>query len=230
MFRRTAVGRVPAAHGFGKITGMSDRSIVVFDLGGVLVDWNPRYLYRKLFRGDDDAMEHFLAHVCTSEWNSLQDAGRSFAEGTALLKSEYPEHAELIDAWFGRHHEMVAGAISGTVQILAELRAKGVPLYALSNWSLETFPSAQRRFEFLHWFRGTLLSGRVGLIKPDPRIFELFFETFRIDPAQTIYVDDMPANVEAASALGMHGIRFVNAPALRKELVSLGCLPELSEV
>lgn len=209
---------------------MPQRSIVVFDLGGVLVDWNPRYLYRKLFGGDEEAMEHFLSNICTSEWNSQQDAGRSFAEATALLKDRHPDHAEHIDAWFGRHPEMVAGPISGTVDILQELRSRNVPLYALSNWSAETFPSAQKRFEFLQWFRGTLLSGTVRLIKPDPRIFELFFETFDIDPEQAIYVDDMPANVEAATALGMHGIRFNGAPALRDELITLGHLPHASDI
>lgn len=201
---------------------MADRSIAVFDLGGVLVDWNPRYLYRKLFGGDDAAMEHFLANICTSEWNLQQDAGRSFAEGCALLKSQHPNYAEFIDAWFGRHHEMVAGPISGTVEILAALREREVPLYALSNWSAETFPAARRRFDFLQWFRGILLSGEVRLIKPDRRIFQLFLDTFGIDAAQAIYVDDLLPNVEAARTLGMHGILFTDPAQLRQELAKIG--------
>ncbi len=201
---------------------MADRSIAVFDLGGVLVDWNPRYLYRKLFGGDDAAMEHFLANICTSEWNLQQDAGRSFAEGCALLKSQHPNYAEFIDAWFGRHHEMVAGPISGTVEILAALRAREVPLYALSNWSAETFPAARRRFDFLQWFRGILLSGEVRLIKPDRRIFQLFLDTFGIDAARAIYVDDLLPNVEAARTLGMHGILFTDPAQLRQELAKIG--------
>jgi 2-haloacid dehalogenase len=204
---------------------VSSRSIAVFDLGGVLVDWNPRYLYRKLFAGDDGAMEHFLATVCTSSWNSQQDAGRSFAEGCAALRLQYPHHAEHIDAWFLRHEEMLAGHIPGTVEILAELRAGQVPLYALSNWSAETFPSARKRFDFLKWFRGILLSGEVRLIKPDLRIFELFLQTFDIDPAQAIYIDDSQPNVEAAASLGMHGIVFTDPSALRSELMTRGLLP-----
>ncbi len=202
----------------------TNRSIAVFDLGGVLVDWNPRYLYRNLFGGDDAAMEHFLANVCTPSWNSQQDAGRSFAEGCAMLRSKHPNHADLIDAWFERHGEMLAGPISGTVKILDELRADKVPLYALSNWSAETFPTARRRFDFLQWFQGILLSGEVRLIKPDPRIYELFLQRFDVDPAQAVYIDDIPANVEAAISAGMHGIVFRNADQLRADLASLGLM------
>src|SRR5258708_26052762 len=117
---------------------MSHRSVAVFDLGGVLINWNPRFLYRKLFNGDDAAMEHFLATVCTASWNGQQDAGRPFSEACASLKLEHPSHAALIDAWIQRQEEMVSGPILGTVGILGELRARGVPLYALSNWSAET--------------------------------------------------------------------------------------------
>lgn len=202
----------------------ANRSIAVFDLGGVLIDWNPRYLYRKLFRGDEAAMEHFLANICTSAWNSQQDAGRSFAEANALLKKEHPSHSEMIDAWFARHPEMVGGPIPGSVEILAELRTNEVPLYALSNWSAETFPNAQRRFDFLQWFCGILLSGEVRLIKPDLRIFRLFLETFSIDPQQAVYVDDLLPNVEAARAIGMTGILFKDPASLREELVNLGLL------
>jgi 2-haloacid dehalogenase len=203
---------------------MPNRSIAVFDLGGVLIDWNPRYLYRKLFAGDDAAMEHFLANICTPGWNSQQDGGRSFAEACAALKLEHPSYAELIDAWPDRHGEMLAGAIPGAVELLAELRDRGVPLYALSNWSAETFPTAQGRFEFLQWFRGILLSGKVRLNKPDPRIFRILFERFGIDPNQAVYIDDLASNVEAAKVLGMHGILFTDAAAVRDELLTVGLL------
>jgi 2-haloacid dehalogenase len=202
------------------------RSVAVFDLGGVLIDWNPRYLYRRLFGGDDAAMEHFLETVCTAEWNDQQDAGRTFAEACSLLKLAHPDHAKMIDAWIERYEEMLGGAISGTVEILAELRARGVPLYALTNWSSETYPAAVRRFEFMKWFRGVLVSGDVKLLKPDARIFELFLERFAIDPAHAVYVDDRRANVEAAIALGMHGIVFTDPPALRRELVKVGLIPD----
>jgi 2-haloacid dehalogenase len=169
-------------------------------------------------------MEHFLANVCTSSWNAQQDAGRPFAEACSILKSEHPGHDELIDAWFQRQPEMVSGPIQGTVDILAELRARKIPLYALSNWSAETFPISLKRFEFLRWFDGTLLSGEVRLIKPDPRIFKLFFETHAVDPADAVYIDDTKPNVETAKALGMHGILFTDPSALRSELIELGLL------
>jgi 2-haloacid dehalogenase len=197
-------------------------SVAVFDLGGVLIDWNPRYLYRKLFDGDDQAMEHFLDTVCTSSWNAQQDAGRTLAKACAALRSLHPDKSHLIDAWRHRYDEMLGGPIHGTVDLLTELRSRGVPLYALSNWSTETYPTALKRFDFLQWFRGVLLSGEARLLKPDPRFYELFFQTFSINPSHAIYIDDLQSNVETATNLGMHGILFTDPPALRKELESLG--------
>jgi 2-haloacid dehalogenase len=190
---------------------MAECSIAVFDLGGVLIDWNPRYLYRKLFDEETEAMEEFLATVCTQSWNEQQDAGRPFADACASLKLVHPHKAQ-----------MLAGPIFGTVDILTKLNSRRVPLYALSNWSVETFPTALKRFEFLKWFKGVMLSGEVKLLKPDPRIFKLFLETFAIDPALTVYIDDRGPNVEAAMAFGMHGILFTDAAALRTELIGLG--------
>ena len=200
------------------------RRIVIFDLGGVLLDWNPRHLYRKLFAGDEAAMEHFLATVCTHEWNRCQDAGRSFAEGAQLLKVEHPDKAELIDAYATRFDEMIAGPIPGSVEILAELRDRDLPLYGLTNWSAETYPPARERFAFLSWFHGILVSGEVGVIKPDPRIFELLIERFAIDPHSAVYIDDVEANVIAARPFGIHAIHFTTAAALRQELFGLGLL------
>jgi 2-haloacid dehalogenase len=202
-----------------------DRNIVVFDLGGVLIDWDPRHLYRKLFVGDEGAMEHFLANVCTHEWNRGQDAGRSFAEGARLLKAEHPDKAELIDAYGARFDEMMPGPIAGSVDILAELKALGTPLYCLTNFSAETYPPTFERFEFLRWFRGILVSGEVKVIKPDPRIFELLIERFAIDPERAVYIDDVAANVTAARPFGIHAIHFTSPAALREELVALGLLP-----
>jgi 2-haloacid dehalogenase len=200
------------------------RSIVVFDLGGVLLDWNPRHLYRKLFAGDEAAMEHFLATVCTHEWNRCQDAGRSFAEGARLLKAEHPDKADLIDAYGGRFDEMIAGPIAGSVEILAELRDRGILLYGLTNWSAETYPPARERYAFLSWFRGILVSGEVGVIKPDPRIFELLIERFGIASESAVYIDDVAANVDAARSFGIHAIQFTTPAALRQELLRLGLL------
>ena len=198
-------------------------SVAVFDLGGVLIDWNPRHLYRKLFEHEAD-MEHFLENICTTEWNQQQDAGRSFAQACAALKLEHPKDAEMIDAWFERFDEMIAGPITGTVDILSELRERKVSIYALSNWSAETFPFAQRRFEFLQWFRAIFLSAEVRLVKPDPRIFKRFCETFALRPEQIVYIDDLQHNVEAARRIGMHGIRFSDPALLRQELVQFGLL------
>jgi 2-haloacid dehalogenase len=200
------------------------RDIAIFDLGGVLIEWEPRHLYRKLFAGDDAAMEHFLATVCTHEWNRGQDAGRSFAEGTRLLKAEHPDKAALIDAYFARFDEMMPGPIAGSVEILAELRTRGTPLYALTNFSAETYPSAFARFEFLGWFRGIVVSGEVKAIKPDPRIFHALLDEYAIDPRRAVFIDDVPANAQAAAALGIHGIRFTTPEALRAELAALGLL------
>jgi 2-haloacid dehalogenase len=202
----------------------ADRSVVVFDLGGVLIDWDPRHLYRKLFPGDEPAMEHFLANVCTHEWNRCQDAGRSFAEGARLLKLRHPQHAELIDAYGARFNEMMVGPIVGVVEILAELRERGTPLYLLSNFSTETFPPAFERFDFLRWFHGMVISGEVGVIKPDPRIYELMLARFAIDPRRAVYIDDVADNAEAARPFGIHGIHFTTSGALREELVRLALL------
>lgn len=169
-------------------------------------------------------MEDFLTNVCTTGWNLQQDAGRSFAEACAALKLEYPSNSEMIDAWLNRFDEMMAGPIAGTVDILAELRRQRVPVYALSNWSAETFPLARKRFEFLQWFQAIFLSAEVRLVKPDPRIFQRFCETFTLSPEQIIYIDDLQHNVEAAGEIGMHAIRFRDAASLRDQLVQLGLL------
>jgi 2-haloacid dehalogenase len=202
----------------------ADRDIVVFDLGGVLIEWDPRHLYRKLFAGDEAAMEHFLANVCTHEWNRGQDAGRSFAEGARLLKADHPDKAELIDAYCTRFDEMMPGPIAGSVEILGELKERGTALYCLTNFSAETYPPAFERFEFLRWFHGVLVSGQVGLIKPDRRIFELLIERFAIDPERAVYIDDVAANVAGARPFGIHAIHFTTPTALREELVGLGLL------
>jgi 2-haloacid dehalogenase len=203
---------------------MSERRVVIFDFGGVLVDWDPRYLYRKLFAGDDAAMEHFLATVCTSDWNLCQDAGRSFAEATAILAREHPDKRALIEAWGKRFDETMRGAIAGTVEILAALHRVGVPLYGLTNWSAETFPIGRRRFAFFSWFRGIVVSGEEKLVKPDPRLFRLLLERYAIAPESAVFIDDSARNVAAATMLGLHGIHFTDPPALRRALVSLGLL------
>jgi 2-haloacid dehalogenase len=197
---------------------------VVFDLGGVVIDWDPRHLYRKLL-ADEAAVEEFLATVCTPEWNAELDRGRPFAEGVAELVERHPEHAAAIAAYHERWPEMVAGDIPGTVEVLAELRAAGVPLYALTNWSAETFAITRGRFEFLEWFDGLLVSGEERVTKPDPAIFQLLLDRFGLDPTATVFVDDSEVNVAAARRLGFDAIRFTGHEELRRELVARRLLP-----
>lgn len=195
---------------------------VVFDLGNVLIRWDPRALYRKIFAGDEAAMEHFLAEVCNAEWNERQDCGRSWKDGIALAVQQHPSHEAHIRAYHERWEEMIPGAIEETVAILAELRALGIRLLALTNWSHETFPIALRRFAFLEWFEGIVVSGHELLVKPDPAIFKLLIDRYRLDPASTVFIDDSVRNVEAAVAQGLRGIHFQSAGDLRLRLQDLG--------
>ncbi len=198
---------------------------VVFDLGGVLIDWNPRYLYRSVFGGDEAAMERFLAEVTTAEWNAQQDAGRSWAEAVESLAREHPEHREEIAAYWHRWPETLGEAIAPTVEILAELRATGVRLLALTNWSGETFPLARPRYPFLEWFDGIVVSGDVRMAKPDARIFRHLIERHALEARSTVFIDDSEPNIRAAERLGLIAIRFTGADDLRRALAGLGLLP-----
>ena len=200
------------------------RDTVIFDLGGVLIDWNPRHLYRKLFNGDEQAMEHFLGNVCTMAWHVQHDAGRPFAETRAELKREHPGYDDLIDAFSERHEEMMAGPIAGSVMLLERLAAADVPLYALTNFPTETFPIAQRKFAFLGHFRDVVVSGAERVTKPDPRIFEILLRRNAIAPERAIFIDDSARNVEAARGLGLHAVQFVSPEKLEEEFLSLGLL------
>lgn len=200
------------------------RSVVIFDLGGVLIDWNPRYLYRKLFPGDEAGMERFLATVCTPHWNERQDAGRPFAEAEDELLALHPDKEHLIRAWRLRFGETIRGAIDGTVEVLTDLKARDTPLYALTNWSGETYPTQLPRFPFLEWFKGTVVSGDEKLIKPDPRIFRLLLDRYGLAAQDCVFIDDNPKNAAAADALGIHGIPFRDPTTLRADLRALGLL------
>jgi 2-haloacid dehalogenase len=191
---------------------------VVFDLGGVLVDWNPRHLYRRLF-DDEVMMEHFLATVCTQAWNLEQDRGRQLSEGVALLQAQHPHEAARIAAFYGRWTEMLGGAIGGTVAIIEELATARVPLFALTNWSAELFPHALERFEFLARFEGIVVSGQELLAKPDPRIYRLLIERYHVDAATAVFIDDAPRNVESARAIGFDAILFETPEQLRRALI-----------
>lgn len=198
---------------------------VVFDLGGVLIDWNPRYLYRQLFDGDEAAMEKFLSEVTTQDWNAEQDAGRSWREAVDTLVAIHPDWRDLIVAYDERWPEMLAGPIEETVEILADLRREDVRLVALSNWSAEKFPIARQRYEFLGWFEAIVVSGDVGVAKPDPRIFRHLLERTGLAAASTVFVDDSPANVAVATEQGMTALLFRDPGTLRANLRDLGLLP-----
>jgi 2-haloacid dehalogenase len=197
---------------------------VVFDLGGVLIDWNPRYLYRQLFT-DEQEMETFLSTITTPDWNEEQDAGRTIAEGTAHLVGQYPQHRELIEHFYGRWPEMLGGAIQGTVDILTELRNSGrYRLYALTNWSEETFPVAQEQFGFLQWFEGIVVSGTEKSRKPFPDFYHTLLTRYQIEPGQAVFIDDNERNIHAAQAVGMQTVHYQSPEQLREELRKLQVL------
>lgn len=200
------------------------RRVVIFDFGGVLLDWNPRHLYRKLFAGDEAAVDAFLTEVCPPEWNLAQDAGRDFDDAVAALMPQHRDQLPLILAWRDRFEEMIPDALHDTVAVARELKNRGVPLYALTNWSHETFPGQRRRFDFMDWFAGIVVSGEEKVAKPDPRIFRILLDRYGLSAAEAVFIDDNPHNAQAASALGLHGVHFRSAAELRRELRELALL------
>lgn len=197
---------------------------VIFDLGNVLIPWDPRPLYRTIFRGDEAAVDHFLSVVCPPDWNLSLDAGVPWAEAIAARVAVHPEFTDAIRAYDRRWEEMLGAPITGTVAILEELVAARVPVYALTNWSAEKFVIARARFPFLARFLDIVVSGEVRLVKPDPAIYRLLLSRNRLEASSCVFIDDVPANVEAGERLGIRGIRFTTPEALRAELVSLAIL------
>lgn len=213
-----------SSQGQGRVT-TSEMGIdtVVFDLGGVLIDWDPRRLYRSLL-ADDAAVDAFLAEVRFLEWNHLQDGGRSFTDGVAELSARFPHHAELIAAYPERFADSLGDPIPGTAPIVEELAESGVRLLALTNWSAETFHHGRARLPVLDRFEAVVVSGEVRIAKPDPRIFQHVIARFGLEPRRTIFIDDSPANVAAAAATGIDAIRFTDVRALRADLAARGLL------
>jgi len=200
---------------------MSNIKSVVFDIGGVLIDWNPRHLYRKIFSSEEE-MERFLSEICTYEWNVQQDGGKLFSEATAELSAKFPGYSDKIALYYGRWEEMLGGELKDTVKIFNELKSAGMPLYALSNWSHEAFPVAFERYGFMKQFDGIVVSGYEKLLKPDHAIYRVLMSRYNVNPAESVYIDDNKANAEAAAELGFHAIHFQSAEHLRLELRSLG--------
>ena len=197
---------------------------IVFDFGGVLLDWNPRYLYRKLFDDDHEAVERFLVEIGFAEWNLKQDEGRPFAVAVSELSERFPHHADLIKAYDERWEESMGGEIKPAVEILYALKRVGHALYGLSNWSAETFRRIRHKHAFMDLFDAIVLSGEVKVIKPDPRIYALLLDKINRPAAECLFIDDSEANVSAAAALGFQTIRFESPEQLENELRRLNLL------
>ena len=207
-------------------TPNTNRPTIIFDFGGVLLDWNPRYLYRKLFPNDEQGMERFLAEIGFDEWNHLQDAGSPFSVAVADLCARHPQYCDLIRAYDERFLESLKGAIPGTVDILRRLWTEGFSLFGLSNWPAEKFYLVRPGYEFLDWFQGVVISGEVGIAKPDPRIFQVLLVQVNRAAGECLLIDDSPANIAAAQALGFQTIHFHRPPQLACELARRGLLLE----
>ena len=195
---------------------------IIFDLGGVLIDWSPKYLYRKIF-DTEKQVDWFLNKICTTEWNAEQDAGRSFNEATQLLINQYPKYKKEIKIFYDRWEEMLGGEIKETVNLLHLLKQQNKhSLYALTNWSAEAFPVARERFEFLKFFEGIVVSGEENTRKPFKKIYEIIINRYQLTPHTSVFIDDNLENVEGAKTVGMQGIHFKNSQQLIKELNLLG--------
>lgn len=193
---------------------------IVFDFGGVLIDWNPRYLYRTYFN-DDRKMEYFLSHVCTGEWNAEHDRGRTFDEGVRLLEERFPQYSEAIRLYRDGWESMLHGEFPGTVALLMKLKKLGYGIYGLTNWSAETFPIARSKYPVLHRFDGIVVSGQEKLIKPDPRIFGILLERYGLNAGECIFIDDSPANIETAARLGFNTVLFDNIGNVTRRVAAL---------
>lgn len=190
---------------------------IIFDLGGVLLDWDRRHLYQKIFT-DPNELDHFLENVCSREWNAAIDVDKSFQDAMDELSLKFPEYEEQIKLYYPRWEEMIGGEIPGTVEILRELKENGYPLAALSNWSSETFPRVKDQYEFLSWFSPLMISGYIGYKKPDPEPFHILLHELGQDAGNCLFIDDMEDNIREARRLGFEVIQFTSPEKLRQEL------------
>lgn len=202
---------------------MNNINTLIFDFGGVLIDWNPSYVFLKEFRGNQDEMSHFLNTICSWEWNDNQDAGYSLDKATEERVAMYPEYERLIRMYYGRWEDMLGYEHTDTVELLKTYKDNGTyRLIGLTNWSHETFPVALERFDFLSWFDGIVVSGTEKMKKPDDRIYNLTLDRYKVMPENAVFIDDKLENVHAATKLGMHGIHFTTAAKLKRNLETLG--------
>jgi 2-haloacid dehalogenase len=204
---------------------MKQLTTIIFDLGGVLIDWNPEYVFQELIP-DAERRAYFFQNICTHEWNIEQDAGRPLAVGTDMLVEQFPEWEPEIRAFYGRWEEMLGGPIDETVELLRILRDQGSHrLLALTNWSGETFPVALERYDFLQWFEGIVVSGDEGTRKPFADIYQILLDRYEVNPAEAVFIDDSAKNIEGAEALSIKGIHFQNAAQLREVFENWKVLP-----
>ena len=201
---------------------MNNINTIIFDFGGVLIDWNPRYMYRNEFE-ESSAMEHFLEQICTDDWNLQQDKGRSLAEGTRILQEKFPEHAVKIQLFYDQWEKMINGDIPQNVTVLRNLKEK-YKLYGLTNWSAETFTIVFKRFAFFTLFDGIVISGEEKLIKPDKKIFELMLDRYRLEAKNSLFIDDNMKNIQAAKEMGFVTIHVTEKTDLKRELYALGLM------
>lgn len=195
---------------------------VIFDLGGVLIDWNPDYVFKTIF-SDEKELKWFYEHICTPDWNEEQDAGRDLSEATEMLVKQFPDHEQNIRAYYGRWEEMLKGPIHDTVEIFRELKEGGkYHLLALTNWSHQTFPIALERFDFLHWFHGRVVSGEERTRKPFRDIYMTLITRYDVDPSTAVYIDDNERNLVTARELGMQTIHFRDPAGLKEALKKIG--------
>ena len=198
---------------------------IIFDLGNVLIDWNPKYVFDKMFE-DEEKKKYFFENVCTMEWNEMQDAGRPIKEATEELLEKHPEWSYYIEAYYGKWKEMLGGAIHETVEIFRELKQSGrYKLFALTNWSAELFPYALATYEFLHWFDGRVVSGEEKMRKPHAEFYHVLLNRFNVTPEEALFIDDNYRNIHAAEKIGITSIHFTSPQQLRKELEKLNLLP-----
>lgn len=204
---------------------MTDKTII-FDLGGVLLDWNPRYLFSEIF-SEETEMDYFLREICSPSWNAKMDADLTFEEGISELLPVFPEYAEQIRLYHTRWSDMLRGELSDSLDILRELKEAGVKLAGLSNWPWEKFLMIKDRYQFLAWLDPLVVSGEVGVAKPDPAIYQILLQKVGMPAGDCLFIDDMPENIKAAAQQGFETIHFSSAENLRAELVGRGFLDEV---
>jgi 2-haloacid dehalogenase len=196
---------------------MNKIDTIIFDFGGVLVDWNPHYLYDSYF-GDTKKTDYFLTNICTPEWNAQMDGGKPFADGIAEKIAEHPEYEKEIRMYWTDWKQMMGKQIDGMQELLQDLKAAGYHIYGLSNWSAETFYQVRNDYPIFDLLEGSVLSGEEKCLKPEPKIYTILLDRYHINPNTAVFFDDNLANVEGAKAVGIHGIQFVSAEQIRKEL------------